>query len=97
MSDRIRSPRPRYEDFASRIGERFHAYPQSGESKVMRWTLSTCERLDPSNGTEDGFCLVFLTEQPAPQDTFRLVSPDGFEQSLFASPGGTDWVHVTVN
>ncbi|MGI9240807.1 MAG: DUF6916 family protein [Verrucomicrobiales bacterium] len=97
MSDPTRSPRPRYEDFASRIGESFHAYPHAGESGMMCWTLSSCERLDASNGTDDGFTLVFLTEDSAQQDTFRLVSADGFEQSLFASPGGDDWVHATVN
>ena len=97
MSDMIRSARPRYEDFVSRVGESFSAYPLGGESEEMSWTLSSCKRLDPSNGSEDGFSMVFLTENLALQDTFRLVAADGFEQALFASPGGADWVHVTVN
>lgn len=97
MSEMIRPGRPRYDDFASRIGECFRAYSQGGEAEVMSWTLSSCKRLDPSNGTEDGFSMIFQTENLAPQDTFRLVAADGFEQALFASPGGADWVHVTVN
>jgi len=92
-----RSARPRYEDFSGRIGERFQVHPQSGSTEMMSWTLSSCERLAPSNGTDDGFRMVFLTETTAPQGTFDLVSGDGFAQVLFASPGGTDWVHVTVN
>ena len=76
MSDMIRSARPRYEDFVSRVGESFSAYPLGGESEEMSWTLSSCKRLDPSNGSEDGFSMVFLTENLALQDTFRLVAAD---------------------